>query len=138
MSLPITLHPFYYWYINQSSHKLRPITSSYINNLVIRKKMHSFGLGAGRSSEVEHSLMVRWVVGSILHGVNPLSYFSFQPVPHDWCNKGRGMCYPVCGMVHIKEPLLLIGKSSLCGGSGFPLSLSEWSLTKCLTPYNRR
>ena len=22
------------------------------------------------------------------------------------------MCYPVCGMVHIKDPLLLIGKSS--------------------------
>ena len=94
--------------------------------------------GAGRSSEVERSLMVRWVVGSILHGVDPLSYFSFQPVLHDWCNKGRGMCYPVCGMVHIKEPLLLIGKSSLCGGSGFPVSLSEWSLTICLTPYNRR
>ena len=70
--------------------------------------------------------------------VDPLSYFSFQPVLHDWCNKGRGMCYPVCGMVHIKEPLLLIGKSSLCGDSGFPLSLSEWSLTICLTPYNRR
>ena len=80
--------------------------------------------GAGRSSEVERSLMVRWVVGSILHGVDPLSYFSFQPVLHDWCNKGRGMCYPVCGMAHIKEPLLLIGKSSPCGGSGFPLSLS--------------
>ena len=94
--------------------------------------------GARRSSEVEHSLMVRWVVGSILHGVDPLSYFSFQPVLHDWCNKGRGMCYPVCGMVHIKEPLLLIGKSSLCGGSGFPFSLSEWSLTICLTPYNRK
>ena len=62
-----------------------------------------------------HHHMVRWVVGSILHGVNPLIYFSFQPVLHDWCNKGRGMCYPVCGMVHIKEPLLLIGKSSLCG-----------------------
>ena len=45
-------------------------------------------------------------------------YFSFQPVLHDWCNKGRGMCYPVCGMVHIKEPLLLIDKSSLYGGSG--------------------
>ena len=95
-------------------------------------------LRAGRSSEVERSLMVRWVVGSILHGVDPLSYFSFQPVLHDWCNKGRGMCYPVCGMVHIKEPLLLIDKSSLCGGSGFPFSLSEWSLTICLTPYNRR
>ena len=39
--------------------------------------------GAGRSSEVERSLIVRWVVGSILHGVDPLSYFSFQPVLHD-------------------------------------------------------
>ena len=56
--------------------------------------------------------MVRWVVGSILHGVNPLGYFSFQSVLHDLCNKGRGMVY-------IKEPLLLIGKSSLCGAAGF-------------------
>ena len=31
--------------------------------------------GAERSSEVERSLMVRWVVGSILHGVDPLSNF---------------------------------------------------------------
>ena len=31
--------------------------------------------------------------------VDPLSYFSFQSVLHDWCNKGRGMCYPVCGKV---------------------------------------
>ena len=23
-------------------------------------------------------------------------------------NKGHGMCYTACGMVHIKEPLLLI------------------------------
>ena len=67
-----------------------------------------------------------------------LSYFSFKPVHHDWCNKGRGMCYPVCGMVHIKEPLLLIRKSSPCGGSGFPLSLSEWAFTICVTPYNRK
>ena len=67
-------------------------------------------------------------------------YFDFMTISmdHDWCNKGRGMCYPVCGMVHIKEPLLLIGKSSLCGGSGFPFSLPEWSLTICLTPYNRK
>ena len=82
--------------------------------------------------------MVRWVVGSILHGADPLRYFSFQPVLHDWCNKGRDMCYPVSGMVRIKEPLLLIGKCSPCGGSGFPLSLSEWSFTICLTPYNRK
>ena len=51
--------------------------------------------GAGRSSEVERSQMVRSVVGLILHGVDPLSYFSFQPVLNDWCNKGHGMCYPV-------------------------------------------
>ena len=38
------------------------------------------------------------------------------------------MYYPVCGMMHIKEPLLLIGKSSL----------SEWSFTICLTPYKRK
>ena len=53
-------------------------------------------------------------------------------------NKGSGMYYPVCGMVHIKEPLLSIEKSSHCGGSGFPLSLSEWSFTVCLTPYNHK
>ena len=82
--------------------------------------------------------MVRWVVGSILHGVDPLSYFSFQPVLHDWCNKGCGMCYPVCGMGLIKEPLLLIGKRSPCGGSGFPLSISEWSFTISPTPHNRK
>ena len=72
------------------------------------------------------------------HYNNVVEYFSFQPVLHDWCNKGRGMCYPVCGMVHIKGPLLLIVKSSLIGGSGFPFSLPEWSLTICLTPYNRK
>ena len=40
----------------------------------------------------------------------------------------------VCGMVHIKN--LFIGKSSPCGGSGFPISLSEWSFTICPTLYN--
>ena len=50
-------------------------------------------------------------------------FLLFQPVFHDWCNKGRGMCYPVFGMVHIKEPLLLIGKSSPCGGSGFHIAI---------------
>ena len=94
--------------------------------------------GARCSSVVRafaHSAMGRRIDPS---GVDPLSYFSFQPVLQDWCNKGCGMCYPVCGMVHIKEPLLLIGKSSLCGGSRFPFSLSKWSLTICLTPYNRK
>ena len=63
--------------------------------------------------------------------VDPLSYFSIQPVLHDWCNKDGGMYYPVCRMVHIKEPLLLIGKSSSLVALGF--SLAEWSFTICLT-----
>ena len=47
------------------------------------------------------------------------------------------MCYPVSGVVHIKDPLLLIGKSSLCScGSGFPFSLYEWSFTICLMQYS--
>ena len=53
---------------------------------------------------------------------------------HDWCNKGRGMCV----MMHIKKPLLLIEKSSLYGGSGFPPSLFKRSFTICLTPYIRK
>ena len=79
--------------------------------------------------------MVQWVVGSILRGENPLSYFSFQPVLHDGVTKAV-VCAILSGMVHIKEPLLLIRKSNLCGGSRFPFSLSEWSITICLTPYN--
>ena len=52
--------------------------------------------------------------------IDPLGYFLFQPLLHDWCNKGLFMCYPVCGMVHIKEPLLLIGKSShVVAAAGF-------------------
>ena len=75
--------------------------------------------------------MVRWVIGSILHG-GPIDLF-LAPV-----SSPRLVYYPVCGMMHIKEPLLLIGNSSLCGGSGFPLSLSEWPFTICMTPYNRK
>ena len=55
----------------------------------------------------------------------------FQHVFHDWYNKGGGMWYSLFGLVHIKEPLLLIGKSSQFGGIGFPLSLSEWSFNIC-------
>ena len=70
--------------------------------------------------------------------VNLLSYFLFKSVLNDRYNKGCGMCYPVYGMMHIKELLLLIGKSNPCGGSRFPLSLSEWSFTICLMPYNHK
>ena len=50
------------------------------------------------------------------------------------------MCYPVCVMVHIKETLAVNGKkSSPCdGGSWGQISLSEWSFTICLMPYNSK
>ena len=80
--------------------------------------------GSSMVRAVAHGALGRRIDPS---SVDPWSYFSFQPVLHDWCNKGCGMYYPVCGILHIKETLLLIGKSSL---------LSEWSLTICLTPCN--
>ena len=94
------------------------------------------------AAEVRCSSVVRaFAHGAIGRRINPswwtYKLFLVKPALHDWCNKGRGMCYPVCGMVHIKEPLLLIGKSCPCGGSGFPFSLSEWSITICPTPYNQ-
>ena len=40
---------------------------------------------------------------------------------------------------YLKDPLLLIENSSpFSSGSGFPISLSEWSFTTCPTLYNRK
>ena len=87
---------------------------------------------------LEYPLMMRWVVGSIHHD-GPSEILHVLAVPHELFNKGRGMCHPVWGIVHIKQPLLLIGKSNPCTiGSGFLLSLSEWSFTMRVTPYNRK
>ena len=66
------------------------------------------------------------VVRVFAHGPIELFLVPASSLLHDWCNKGSGMCYPVCGMMHIKELLLLIGKSSPSGGSRLPLSLSDW------------
>ena len=59
----------------------------------------------------------RSVVGSILlSGPScSLGYFPFQPVVHNWFIKGRSMYCSVYGKVHIKDPLLLIEKSSPAG-----------------------
>ena len=62
---------------------------------------------------------VAFTHGAMGRRIDPSWAISRSSECHDWCNKGRGMCYPICGMVHIKEPLLLLGKSSPCGGSGF-------------------
>ena len=49
---------------------------------------HYCMLEARCSSVGERPLVVQWVLGSC--------HFSFQPLLHDWYNKGRGMCYPDC------------------------------------------
>ena len=73
----------------------------------------------------------------LVHAFSSLSHFS-------QCTTagvtGHGMCYPVCWIVHIKEPLLLIGKNNSCASSGFHLLPFEWSLTICQIPmpYNRK
>ena len=56
--------------------------------------------------------LIKYIVFNGLSGVFPIS-FSYgdikykrhiQLTTYDWYNKGRGMCYRVCGMVHIKNP----------------------------------
>ena len=76
----------------------------------------------------------RSVVGSILlSGPScSLGYFPFQPVVHNWFIKGRGMYCSVYGKVHIKDPLLLIEKSSLCGGSVQLVNSTVHSLCICI------
>ena len=58
----------------------------------------------------------------------------FQPVLHNWFNKDCGMNYPVCGMMHIKHPLLLIEKVA----SEVMCFLSPSGLTYVPTPNNHK
>ena len=85
------------------------------------------------------SSMVRaFAHGAMGHQINPSCWTLWAISRSSQCSM-TCVCNPVYGMMHIKEPLLLIGNSSPCGGSGFPLLLSdssEWSVTICLTPYN--
>ena len=46
-----------------------------------------------RSGLISEAAGVLGKISACTPPVFPLSYFSFQPVFHDWCNKGCGMCY---------------------------------------------
>ena len=61
-----------------------------------------------------------------------LGYFPFEPVVHNWTINGCGMYVLSClWEAHIKDPLLLIGTSSLGGNSG--LRLKKYvTMTICL------
>ena len=77
-----------------------------------------------------------FIYGSILHG-GPIELF-FRSCQCCMISVTKTVvCYPVCGMMHIKQPLLVIGKNSP-SGCRFPLLLSEWSFTICLMPYDRK
>ena len=55
--------------------------------------------------------------GLIRRSIAPWANALTTELPHDWSNNGHGMCYPVWGIVHIKEPMLLIRKSIPCDSS---------------------
>ena len=61
--------------------------------------------------------------------MDPLSYFSFQSVLHEWFNQGRGMCCPVYGMMYIKQPHVV-------DAAGFLTRYLSGPLPLCPTPYN--
>ena len=47
--------------------------------------------------------------------LDPLNYFSFQPMS----NKGHGMCYLVCGMMHIKKTFSANKRVAHVAAAGF-------------------
>ena len=55
--------------------------------------------------------MAQWVISSISLG-GSTELFLFQPVLHSRYNKGHSMI-PVCGIMHIKDHLWMIGKEQL-------------------------
>ena len=138
------------------ANKVKRKFSSFFKSLVIELDKDLYGpdnhlvevrftLFVNRLISVRASVVVRAFASSCdgssdrsFMGWTQWAIFRSSQCSTNWCNKGHGMCYPVCGMMHIKEPLLLIGKSSPCGGGGFPLSLYEWSFTIYLMPYNRK
>ena len=68
--------------------------------------------------------------------VNPLSYFSFQSVFHDWINKGCGICYPVLVRDGAYKRFLAVNWN-VVAALAF-LSLFEWSFAMHLMPYNHK
>ena len=115
----------------------------------LRRRASVYGRGIDRSRWIlyaisrstQYSTIVcsfvvrRFAHGAMGHRIHP-SWWTHWAISHSTqystfvYNKSRGMCYPVCGMVHIKDPSLLIGKSSPWNdGGGYHLSLSEWSFT---------
>ena len=88
------------------------------------RKTHSTHFGARCSSVVR-----AFTYGAIGRRIDPLRWTHWAISRSSQCSTTgvtkAVVCYPVYGIMHIKEPLLLIGKSSPYDGSWFLLSLSE-------------
>ena len=84
---------------------------------------------------------IRLICNIVSLGSSPLvSYCDFvllpcsvQSVIHDVCHKCHGMCYPVCGMVHRKDPLQPMKWQNWVSSLA-----NEWSFTKYLMPCNHK
>ena len=89
-------------------------------------------------------VMEHWLEQEIAQWVHPMKDRSDDPSHHERTLLPRSyisllvvqrLCYLVCGLVYIKDPLLAIRKSGPCNdGSVYPLSLNEWSFTVCQMP----
>ena len=96
-----------------------------VKEIIDRKeKMSLIYRGAGCSSVDSVPAFEAAVCSDRSFSVDPaavLGYFPFQPVVYQTGLSKAVVCTVLSmGKVHIKDPLLLIEKSSLCGGSGFP------------------
>ena len=107
----------YQWRTLEGALKLHYIYI-YIN---IKKPPLKYVGGLRPYTWLERSHKVRWVVDRSFTGVTKAV-----------------VCAILLWDDAYKRTLLLIGKSSSCGNSGFPLSLSKWFFTICRTPYNRK
>ena len=96
------MHQPYYDVVNTSY-------SFKINSTVVNTS-YSFKINSTLNAITLTFLLMR-AIGSILHG-GPFEVFLIP----------ASICFLVCEMVHIKQPLLLTGKNSPCiGSSGFHL-----------------
>ena len=109
-STPSLIHTYIYIYIyiyiehNAGSFKVPRDNQLYFDVTVYLYEL--------RSVNSSYNLIVKsicsWCYGSSDQSF--MSYFSFQPMFHNWCNKGCCLCYSVIRMLHIKDTLLLIRK----------------------------
>ena len=95
-----------------------------------------------RSLDFEISLVNKQFFVARFHGVLTVVYVSqhssesnsFIIAINQWSTTcpSKAVYVLCCGKVHVEDPLLLIGKSSPCGDSGFPLK-KYVTVTICLT-----